>query len=210
MTSYKPARRHPYHAKQLSRSHTQDGFPPSPPRSRRDGSETPSLSVASGSKWWHGELPPPPASLTSILDSFAKSGEGDRELLFAILAAKKAEEERLTALIQTRLAVYEARLSLHAERARTEHPPIPAKEMLPPPPRLARSTDSSSPRLILNPSPTLDEPPIRLSPPVGYLPSTAAQSVDDAGLTLLLNAGMGRSRASGNGLVRESAEREVI
>lgn len=37
--------------------------------------------------------PPPPASLGSILDSFRRSGEGDRELLLSILGAKKAEEE---------------------------------------------------------------------------------------------------------------------
>ena len=37
--------------------------------------------------------PAPPSSLTSILDSFRRSGEGDRELLLSILGAKKAEEE---------------------------------------------------------------------------------------------------------------------
>jgi hypothetical protein len=37
--------------------------------------------------------PPPPSSLSSILDSFRRSGEGDRELLLSILGAKKAEEE---------------------------------------------------------------------------------------------------------------------
>ena len=88
--------------------------PPSPPRSRRDNSETPSLGLgvafggAPGGKWWDEELvslcmlspatsthpqPTPPSSLTSILDSFRRSGEGDRELLLSILGAKKAEEE---------------------------------------------------------------------------------------------------------------------
>jgi hypothetical protein len=37
--------------------------------------------------------PAPPASLSSILESFRKSGEGDRDLLLSILGAKKAEEE---------------------------------------------------------------------------------------------------------------------
>jgi hypothetical protein len=37
--------------------------------------------------------PSPPASLASILDSFRRSGEGDRDLLLSILGAKKAEEE---------------------------------------------------------------------------------------------------------------------
>ncbi|OCF45168.1 hypothetical protein I317_00970 [Kwoniella heveanensis CBS 569] len=70
-----------------------------------------------GGKWWDEELPPPPASLSSILDSFRKSGEGDRDLLLSILGAKKAEEERLTALIQTRLTILQARLSLHSAAA---------------------------------------------------------------------------------------------
>jgi hypothetical protein len=37
--------------------------------------------------------PAPPASLSAILDSFRRSGEGDRDLLLSILGAKKAEEE---------------------------------------------------------------------------------------------------------------------
>ncbi|WVQ80307.1 hypothetical protein IAT38_002412 [Cryptococcus sp. DSM 104549] len=98
-------------------------YPPSPPRSRRDPSETPSVSLsmafgaASGGKWWDEELPPPPASLTSILDSFRRSGEGDRELLLTILGAKKAEEERLSAMIHTRLTILQARLSFHSAAA---------------------------------------------------------------------------------------------
>ncbi|ORY23637.1 hypothetical protein BCR39DRAFT_549051 [Naematelia encephala] len=135
-------------------------MPPSPPQSRREDSETPSsflgLGVAFGAagsgKWWDEELPPPPASLGSILDSFRRSGEGDRELLLSILGAKKAEEERLTALIQTRLTVLQARLSLHSAAAsmaaapeRTpsltssgssavDSPPPPTSNMFMPPP----------------------------------------------------------------------------
>ncbi|WWC58228.1 uncharacterized protein I303_100766 [Kwoniella dejecticola CBS 10117] len=103
-------------------------LPPSPPRSRRDGSETSSIGLgvafggSAGGKWWDEELPPPPASLSSILDSFRKSGEGDRELLLAILGAKKAEEERLSALIQTRLTILQARLSLHSAAASLSPP----------------------------------------------------------------------------------------
>ncbi|EIW68020.1 hypothetical protein TREMEDRAFT_74383 [Tremella mesenterica DSM 1558] len=108
--------------------------PPSPPRSRRDASETPSIGIglgvafggSGGGKWWDDELPPPPASLTSILESFRRSGEGDRELLLSILGAKKAEEERLTALIQTRLSILQARLSLHSATAALSAPPIHA------------------------------------------------------------------------------------
>ncbi|WVQ93752.1 hypothetical protein IAU59_000829 [Kwoniella sp. CBS 9459] len=106
-----------------SRSSPNGELPPSPPRSRRDASETPSIGLGvafggnNGGKWWDEELPPPPASLSSILDSFRKSGEGDRDLLLSILGAKKAEEERLTALIQTRLTILQARLSLHSAAA---------------------------------------------------------------------------------------------
>jgi len=106
----------------------------------------------------HGALtdkqPAPPSSLTSILDSFRRSGEGDRDLLLSILGAKKAEEEvrrhpissgtlgqnpfsrvvafiltwqRLTALIQTRLTVLQARLSIHSAAAQLSFsPPTPS------------------------------------------------------------------------------------
>ncbi|WRT63739.1 uncharacterized protein IL334_000662 [Kwoniella shivajii] len=141
-SSYHQYRHHPYappstsnpnsssnSAKQPRSSSSQNGeLPPSPPRSRRDASETPSIGLgvafggAAGGKWWDEELPPPPASLSSILDSFRKSGEGDRDLLLSILGAKKAEEERLTALIQTRLTILQARLSLHSAAASL--PPI--------------------------------------------------------------------------------------
>ncbi|WVO18429.1 hypothetical protein L204_106146 [Cryptococcus depauperatus] len=114
-------------------------YPPSPPRSRRDPSETPSISLSmafganGGAKWWDEELPPPPASLSNILDSFRKSGEGDRELLLSILGAKKAEEERLSAMIHTRLTILQARLSLHQAAAFTM-PAVPTAAMpdLPP------------------------------------------------------------------------------
>lgn len=74
--------------------------------------------------------PAPPASLSSILDSFRRSGEGDRDLLLAILGAKKAEEERLTSLIQTRLTILQARLSVHSTSLQLDaaasmpHPPM--------------------------------------------------------------------------------------
>ncbi|WVW81908.1 hypothetical protein I302_103908 [Kwoniella bestiolae CBS 10118] len=122
-------------SRQYPRSSPNGELPPSPPRSRRDGSETPSIGLgvafggSAGGKWWDEELPPPPASLSSILDSFRKSGEGDRELLLSILGAKKAEEERLTALIQTRLTVLQARLSLHSAAAS-----LPPPQMTVPPP----------------------------------------------------------------------------
>lgn len=75
--------------------------------------------------------PPPPASLTSILTSFRQSGEGDRELLLSILSAKKAEEERLTSLIQTRLTILQARLSLHSAVAAAVPPTLAEMERTP-------------------------------------------------------------------------------
>ncbi|KGB77308.1 hypothetical protein I307_00202 [Cryptococcus deuterogattii 99/473] len=125
-------------------------YPPSPPRSGRDASETPSVSLSmafggiSGGKWWDEELPPPPASLASILESFRKSGEGDRELLLSILGAKKAEEERLSAMIHTRLTVLQARLSLH-QAAAVGAMPLPVMPV-PPPADLAMSNTSPNPQ----------------------------------------------------------------
>ncbi|KAK1926042.1 hypothetical protein DB88DRAFT_480494 [Papiliotrema laurentii] len=121
------------------REHREKREPPSPPRSRRDPSETPPLGLgvafggAPGGKWWDEELPAPPSSLTSILDSFRRSGEGDRELLLSILGAKKAEEERLTALIQTRLTILQARLSIHSAAASLSYsPPTPQSDAIGP------------------------------------------------------------------------------
>ncbi|KAL0243866.1 hypothetical protein I308_105129 [Cryptococcus tetragattii IND107] len=125
-------------------------YPPSPPRSGRDASETPSVSLSmafggiGGGKWWDEELPPPPASLASILESFRKSGEGDRELLLSILGAKKAEEERLSAMIHTRLTVLQARLSLH-QAAAVGAMPLPVMPV-PPPADLAMSNTSPNPQ----------------------------------------------------------------
>ncbi|WVQ76337.1 hypothetical protein IAR50_006002 [Cryptococcus sp. DSM 104548] len=152
MSSLRSSRYHPYtlhpHPQHSPRNHPTpiaksrpaapapgNTEPPTPPRSRRDPSETPSVSLSAafggspGGKWWEEELPPPPASLNSILDSFRKSGEGDRELLLSILAAKKAEEERLSAMIQTRLTILQARLSLH--QAALSMPSVPVAPSIP-------------------------------------------------------------------------------
>ncbi|RSH85569.1 hypothetical protein EHS25_003708 [Saitozyma podzolica] len=143
--------------------------PRNPPRSRRDHSETPStlgLGVAfggnGGGKWWDEELPSPPASLASILDSFRRSGEGDRDLLLSILGAKKAEEERLTALIQTRLTILQARLSLHtaaaAQLSSGDMPsPSPSQggmSLMPPPSRGVAPTSVSADYCGTEPSPS--------------------------------------------------------
>ncbi|OXB38312.1 hypothetical protein LQV05_006549 [Cryptococcus neoformans] len=134
-------------------------YPPSPPHSRRDASETPSVSLSmafggmGGGKWWDEELPPPPASLASILDSFRKSGEGDRELLLSILGAKKAEEERLSAMIHTRLTVLQARLSLH-QAAAVGAMSVP---VMPAPPSTALAMSNTSPNPQQPPVPRSEE-----------------------------------------------------
>ncbi|BEI84692.1 hypothetical protein CcaverHIS002_0500930 [Cutaneotrichosporon cavernicola] len=122
-----PSRPHPYSRPSHRRSpprETRD-FPPSPPRSHHDAASPPmqKASVDQGDNYWD-DVPPAPASLKSILDSFRRSGEGDRELLMAILQAKKSEEERLTAIIQTRLTILQARLNHLVQRFFTSPPTI--------------------------------------------------------------------------------------
>ncbi|WVR03525.1 hypothetical protein IAU60_000517 [Kwoniella sp. DSM 27419] len=200
--SYHQYRHHPYanspnvavKAASSSGSHRANGhvrptqasatteFPPSPPRSRRDDSETPSIGLgvafggAAGGKWWDEELPPPPASLSSILDSFRKSGEGDRDLLLSILGAKKAEEERLTALIQTRLTILQARLSLHSAAAQ-----LSAQGALPDPASIAPSAIERTPSLTSSRGPGsmsdgIASPP--LPPTATYIPGPQIAGVE--------------------------------
>ncbi|WOO84681.1 uncharacterized protein LOC62_06G008198 [Vanrija pseudolonga] len=168
------SRAHPYaghqqqhHRRRPSPSGQQDDrerrLPPSPPRSRRDASYSPPMSAKQApsppaadptDNFWD-DVPAPPSSLKSILDSFRRSGEGDRDLLMAILGAKKSEEERLTSVIQTRLTILQARLNLAAIQAQMQAmPPMPDPSQFqgyPPErtPSLSRgsvSSDNSSPR----------------------------------------------------------------
>jgi hypothetical protein len=133
--------------------------------------------VDQSDNYWD-DVPPAPASLKSILDSFRRSGEGDRDLLMAILQAKKSEEERLTAIIQTRLTILQARLNMAAIQAQM---PGPA-DAFPCPPN--RGPEPSAPRQERTPSLSSNgsatSPPnapyyyshgperIHLPPPMGY------------------------------------------
>ncbi|CAK9779379.1 hypothetical protein CC85DRAFT_288663 [Cutaneotrichosporon oleaginosum] len=141
-----PSRPHPYSRSAQPSSHHRRSpprddrdFPPSPPRSHHDAASPPlqKASVDQSDNYWE-DVPPAPASLKSILDSFRRSGEGDRDLLMAILQAKKSEEERLTAIIQTRLTILQARLNMAAIQAQMPGP-VPA-DAYPPayPPATAR------------------------------------------------------------------------
>jgi hypothetical protein len=109
--------------------------------------------------------PQPPASLSSILSSFRASGEGDRDLLLAILGAKKAEEERLTSLIQTRLTILQARLSVHAA---AEH--VPADTLYSPQGTASALMPERTPSLTSRASASSSAGPISPSePPHSYL-----------------------------------------
>lgn len=132
-----------HHRRPSPSAREDERFPPSPPRSHHDASSPPlqKATVDASDNYWDDVVssstphalrqrtstnpqPPAPASLKSILDSFRRSGEGDRDLLMAILQAKKSEEERLTAIIQTRLTILQARLNMAAIQA--QMPPSPA------------------------------------------------------------------------------------
>ncbi|KAK8845502.1 hypothetical protein IAR55_006215 [Kwoniella newhampshirensis] len=194
---------HPVNAKpppvaSSSRPRPNGELPPSPPRSRRDMSETPSIGLGvafggnAGGKWWEEELPAPPASLSSILDSFRKSGEGDRDLLLSILGAKKAEEERLTAVIHTRLTILQARLSLHSAAAAAastlpigmppSHEAASPSHLDMPPPALAieRTPSLTSSRGPGSASDGINSPPLPAnagpSPSMGYMQPPPAPS----------------------------------
>ncbi|BEJ16694.1 hypothetical protein CspHIS471_0600950 [Cutaneotrichosporon sp. HIS471] len=174
-----PSRPHPYSRSSHRRSPSREtrDFPPSPPRSHHDAASPPmqKASVDQGDNYWD-DVPPAPASLKSILDSFRRSGEGDRDLLMAILQAKKSEEERLTAIIQTRLTLLQARLNVAAVQAQMPAPADAFSSYLPgraPEPASRQDRNSSISSSASSPA----NPPyyysqgterIHLPPPMGY------------------------------------------
>lgn len=129
------------------------------------------MASASGLQLADYSQPPPPASLKSILDSFRRSGEGDRDLLMSILGAKKAEEERMTAIIQTRLTILQARLNLATIQAQMQAmPPAP-----PVAPVGADVRAERTPSLTHSSSSSHDSSPayfdhVHLPRPMGYAP----------------------------------------
>jgi len=86
------------------------------------------------------DLPPLPPSMTEIIDTFQKHGNGDRKLLLAILMAKQAEEERLAVILQSRMAMWEERARYLATDRRS------------------RSSSSASAAAVPSPIPSSDTP----------------------------------------------------
>lgn len=142
------SRAHPYARRRSpAPAPREERLPPSPPRSHLDSGSPPADKLDPADNYWD-DVPAAPASLKSILDSFRRSGEGDRDLLLAILGAKKSEEERLTCIIQTRLTILQARLNLAAIQAQ-----MPCAPEFPEPstrqertPSLSNASSADSPR----------------------------------------------------------------
>ncbi|KAH8120577.1 hypothetical protein DFH11DRAFT_75137 [Phellopilus nigrolimitatus] len=66
---------------------------------------------------WHVLDQPPPPSLREILAAYKSRGDGDREMLLAMLNAKSAEDQRLASMASLRRTVLEI--------SQTTEPPLP-------------------------------------------------------------------------------------
>ncbi|KAJ9121722.1 hypothetical protein QFC22_002343 [Naganishia vaughanmartiniae] len=58
------------------------------------------------------QMPSPPASFTQIVEAYVREGRGDVETLKSVLAAKQAEEDRITKILEIRIAL----LQMHAHK----------------------------------------------------------------------------------------------
>ncbi|KAF7310628.1 hypothetical protein HMN09_00605600 [Mycena chlorophos] len=92
---------------------------------------------------------PPPPSLRDVLGAYKASGDGDREVLLAVLKAKTSEDNRQAAIA----TLYES--MLHLQRMPQQHsypppsyppPPPPSRHMYRSPPRSLPHARSISPR----------------------------------------------------------------
>ncbi|KAH7340294.1 hypothetical protein B0J17DRAFT_715523 [Rhizoctonia solani] len=97
-----------------------------PPTAKVTGSEQPRPILETT---WHALSQAPPPSLREILSAYNSKGEGDREMLVALLNAKSAEDQRLASLatlhqtvLQMQHAIAIAAVTAQQPAAR---PPVP-------------------------------------------------------------------------------------
>ncbi|QRW07083.1 hypothetical protein RhiLY_06082 [Ceratobasidium sp. AG-Ba] len=109
----------------------------SPPRSARASTpKSPKQSHASTSKAaidssLQALSQPPPPTLREILAAYASKGQGDRDMLIALLNAKAAEESRIAAVAALQQNVLQAQLGIAAAQIRQRQSPPPKSPVSP-------------------------------------------------------------------------------
>ncbi|QRW07078.1 hypothetical protein RhiLY_06077 [Ceratobasidium sp. AG-Ba] len=123
----------------------------SPPRSARASSpKSPSQCHASTSKAaiessLQALSQPPPPSLREILAAYASKGQGDRDMLIALLNAKAAEESRIAAVATLQHNVLQMQLSVAAAHIRQQQQCQPPKSPVSPTSSLSSGQREVSP-----------------------------------------------------------------
>ncbi|CUA69812.1 hypothetical protein RSOLAG22IIIB_04064 [Rhizoctonia solani] len=90
----------------------------SPPRSPTETTSSPDAAMAALNQ-------PPPPSLREILAAYSSKGDGDREMLIALLRAKAAEDERIANVAKLQQQIIQmqlAALSAHIQSTLTKRP----------------------------------------------------------------------------------------
>jgi len=83
---------------------------PSPPYSQSEQMDPHALKSVLASTWQVLEQPPPP-TLREILSAYKSKGDGDRDMLLAMLNAKSAEDQRIAAIATLHQKMLDARAS---------------------------------------------------------------------------------------------------
>ncbi|KIJ45561.1 hypothetical protein M422DRAFT_29685 [Sphaerobolus stellatus SS14] len=104
---------------------------------------------------WHALEQQPPPTMREILSAYKNKGDGDREMLLAMLNAKSAEDQRIAAVVTLHQRLLDTALppripSPHEQHYYAQAPP-PLSHYPPPPP--TASSSSSLPRISPSASP---------------------------------------------------------
>ncbi|KAG8220027.1 hypothetical protein J3R82DRAFT_1039 [Butyriboletus roseoflavus] len=116
---------------------------------------------------WHVLEQPPPPSLREILGAYRSKGDGDRDMLIAMLNAKSAEDQRMAAVA----SLHRTLLDLYTTDAKISPPPPLQQYPLPSPhinsPKDKRRTLelSNGHESALRSAPSSREPPHHPQPP---------------------------------------------
>ncbi|KEP53605.1 hypothetical protein V565_029090, partial [Rhizoctonia solani 123E] len=95
----------------------------SPPRSTGAASPHPSTKVLDSTFQALSQAPPP--TIREILGAYSTKGEGDREMLVALLNAKSAEDQRIAAVAALQQTVLQMQHSLAVAQAQAASAPAP-------------------------------------------------------------------------------------
>ncbi|KAF8527900.1 hypothetical protein BU17DRAFT_81139 [Hysterangium stoloniferum] len=130
---------------------------PSPPYTHPDNPDFLRAQHLYNSAWHVIIDQPPPPTLREILSAYRSKGDGDRDMLLAMLNAKSAEDQRIAALATLHQKLIELPQP-HAPKPHIHdhifpHPmPPPHHYHYPPPPPLSRVSPTASPRDLPLPS----------------------------------------------------------